>query len=75
MRSLAPGTNTSTAPMADRCQPFLDNIIAQFSDAGAQNEWGNCVGSEVTAAIKCPLSADFVAEVGDYKSGTLKRFF
>src|SRR5262245_4857625 len=34
---LAPGVADSTAPIATECQSFLDNVVAQFGDIGAQN--------------------------------------
>ena len=28
---MAPGIDDSTAPIADECQSFLDNVVAQFA--------------------------------------------
>jgi hypothetical protein len=40
---MTPGLDDSTAPIADECQSFLDNLVAQF---GPRRAWNDRPGSE-----------------------------
>ena len=40
---MRPGLDDSTAPIADECQSFLDNLVAQF---GPRRAWNDRPGSE-----------------------------
>jgi hypothetical protein len=63
-----PRLDDSTAPIADECQSFLDNVVAQF---GRRRAWNDRSGSE----FRYPLQADFVAEVSDQRGEAAEAIF
>jgi hypothetical protein len=62
---MTPGLGDSTAPTADECQSFLDNIVAQFGRRRAWNDRPGAVrANEVLEVVRSACGDDGLAKNG-----------
>ena len=56
---MTPGLDDSTAPIADECQSFLDNVVAQFGRRRALNDRPGAVrANEVLEVVRSACGDD-----------------
>ena len=65
---MTPGLGDSTAPTADECQSFLDNVVAQFGRRRAWNDRPGAVrANEVLEVVRSACGDDGLAKKTDIR--------
>jgi hypothetical protein len=65
---MTPGLDDSTAPIADECQSFLDNVVAQFGRRRAWNDRPGAVrANEVLEVVRSACGDDGLAKKTDIR--------